>query len=142
MHDIENNINELIKSLDKSNLIYTDLISDGYHTFESLYYQRCVLFAFICNQNKNLAWKSKKHSDGTMYDNYFIVGINTPEGQYTYHYDLKYWYYFDVKELENAPEWDGHTENDCFERMFSLLDWKDRFKSKYIEVPCEGSING
>lgn len=142
MHDIENNINELIRSLDKSNLIYTDLISDGYHTFESLYYQRCVLFAFICNQNKNIAWKSKKHADGTMYDNYFIVGINTPEGQYTYHYDLKYWYYFDVKELENAPEWDGHTENDCFQRMFSLLDWKDRFKSKYMGVPCEESING
>lgn len=141
MHDIENNINELIKSLDKSNLIYTDLISDGYHTFESLYYQRFVLFAFICNQNKNLAWKSKKHADGTMYDNYFIVGINTPKGQYTYHYDLKYWYYFAVKELENAPEWDGHTENDCFERMFSLLDWKDRFKSKYMGVPCEASIN-
>lgn len=126
MHDIENNINELIKNLDKSNLIYTDLISDGYHTFESLYYQRCVLFAFICNQNKTLAWKSKKHSDGTMYDNYFIVGINTPNGQYTYHYDLKYWYYFNVKELENAPEWDGHTEYDCFDRLFSLLDFLER----------------
>jgi len=135
MNNIENNINELIKSLDKSNLIYTDLISDGYHTFESLYYQRCVLFAFICNQNKNISWKSKKHSDGTMYDNYFIVGIKTPEGQYTYHYDLKYWYYFDVIELENAPVWDGHTENDCFERLFSLLDWHDYYKSKYMAVP-------
>jgi hypothetical protein len=70
-----------------------------------------------------------------MYDNYFIVGIKTPEGQYTYHYDLKYWYYFDVIELENAPVWDGHTENDCFERLFSLLDWHDYYKSKYMAVP-------
>ena len=95
-------------------------ISDGSHTFDELYYHRMVLFSIICNQNKELAWKSKLHHDGTMYDNYFIVGITTPEGDYTYHYDLEYWDMFNVKELEKAPEWDGHKPKDIT-RLYSLL---------------------
>lgn len=95
-------------------------ISDGYHTFDELYYHRMVLFAMLCNTYKQKAWKSLKHSDGTMFDNYFIVGITTPRGNYTYHYDDQYWDYFEVKELEYAPEWDGHKPSDI-ERLFTLL---------------------
>lgn len=106
-------INKKIKKLKDKNLINEELISDTFHTFESLYFQRCILFATICNQNKHIAWKSKKHSDGTMFKDYFIVGINTLKGTYTYHYHKQYWPYFeDIKELDYAPEWDGHTEND------------------------------
>lgn len=86
--------------------------SDGYHTFNELYYHRMILFAVICNQNKEKAWKSKLHADGTMYDNYFIVGITTDEGDYTYHYHLDYWDYFNVSEIPNSPEWDGHKPED------------------------------
>ncbi|WP_249685952.1 hypothetical protein, partial [Bacillus velezensis] len=74
-----------------------------------LYLHRMVLFAARCKKNKSISWKSKKHHDDTMYDNYFIVGIDTPNGQLTYHYHLKHWNMFDVKELDNAPAWDGHT---------------------------------
>jgi hypothetical protein len=95
-------------------------ISDGYHTFDELYYHRMVLFAMVCNTYKQKAWKSLKHSDGTMFDNYFIVGITTPRGNYTYHYDEQYWDYFEVKELDSAPEWDGHKPSDI-ERLFTLL---------------------
>ena len=35
-------------------------LSDGFHTFNSLYYQRAILFATIVNTYKELAWKSKK----------------------------------------------------------------------------------
>lgn len=94
--------------------------SDGYHTFDELYYHRMVLFSIICNQNKNLAWKSMKHHDGTMYENYFIVGISTPEGDYTYHYDIRDWNYFNVKELERAPKWDGHKPSDIT-RLLTLV---------------------
>ena len=114
-------INELILRLKEKDMIETDLISDGYHTFDNLYFQRCILFAFICNQNKNISWKSKKHDDGSMYDNYFIVGIDTPKGSYTYHYHMQYWDYFKIKELKKAPKWDGHTEADVVDRLFSLL---------------------
>lgn len=95
-------------------------ISDGYHTFDELYWHRMVLFAVICNTHIQRAWKSWKHHDGTMYDDYFIVGVNTPKGQYSYHYHKDNWDYFDVKELEFAPEWDGHQPKDI-NRLLSLL---------------------
>lgn len=94
--------------------------SDGYHTFDELYHHRMILFSIICNQNKDLAWKSMKHHDGTMYENYFIVGISTPEGDYTYHYDIRDWNYFNVKELEKAPKWDGHNPSDIT-RLLTLV---------------------
>ena len=94
--------------------------SDGCHTFNELYFQRMKLFAVICNQNKKFAWKSKLHDDGTMFDNYFICGITTPEGDYTYHYHMEFWeHYKDIKEIPNAPKWDGHTEKDV-DRLVSL----------------------
>lgn len=95
--------------------------SDGYHTFNELYHHRAILFSVICNQNKEIAWKSKFHHDGSMYDDMFIVGINTPQGPATYHYHIDpYWDYFDVTELPNAPEWDGHTPDDALKRLRSL----------------------
>lgn len=95
--------------------------SDGYHTFNELYHHRAVLFSVICNARPDIAWKSKKHHDGTMYDGMFIVGIDTPEGQATYHYDIKpYWRMFRVKELEFAPKWDGHTPDEAIRRIGTL----------------------
>jgi len=98
----------------------TDKTSDGYHTFDELYYHRMILFSVICNQNKERAWKSWLHADGTMYEDYFIVGINTPDGDYSYHYHKDHWSKFDVKELKNAPVWDGHKSEDV-DRLLSLL---------------------
>lgn len=92
--------------------------SDGYHTFNELYHHRAVLFAFIVAICPKHSWKSKHHHDGSMYDGMFIVGINTPEGQATYHYDLDpYWDYFSCKEVDTAPEWDGHTPAQAIERI-------------------------
>ncbi|GIN67086.1 hypothetical protein FKN04_13020 [Bacillus glycinifermentans] len=96
------------------------LISDGYHTFDELYYHRMILFSVICNTYKDKAWKSWKHDDGTMFDDYFIVGIETTHGHYTYHYHKDYWELFDVKKLEFAPKWDGHKPEDI-DRLFSLI---------------------
>ena len=98
-------------------------LSDGYHTFNQLYHQRAVLFASIVKQNKNKAWKSFKHSDGKYcFDSngeWFIVGIDTPQGSYTYHYAKEYWDMFDCQKLECGKEWDGHTEEDVT-RLLSL----------------------
>lgn|GEM_PF-784010 len=115
----ESTINELIKN----NHIVTDNISDGHHTFGELYHHRAILFSVICNQNRHLAWKSKKHEDGTMYDGMFIVGIETPEGQATYHYDVAlYWDKFEVREEEYSPKWDGHTPDEAIERIGMIKD--------------------
>ena len=95
--------------------------SDGYHTFNELYHHRALLFSVIVSQFKDIAWKSKQHHDGTMYDGMFIVGVNTLQGQATYHYDVEpYWNMFNCKELEKAPEWDGHTAEQAIERIASL----------------------
>lgn len=95
------------------------IVSDGYHTFDELYYHRMMLFAVICKAHKERAWKSWQHHDGTMYYDYFIVGITTEQGDYTYHYHKDHWNKFDVRELERAPEWDGHKPDDI-DRLLTL----------------------
>lgn len=121
-------------------------ISDGYHTFNDLYHQRAVLFAALCNIFPNYSWKSWKHHDGEKcfgVDDWFIVGIETPKGPYTYHYEKKYWDMFKCAELDKAPKWDGHTDKDV-ERVLSLAEcnfglfethllWKHEIK-KYPEI--------
>jgi len=98
-----------------------DDLSDGFHTFRQLYYQRMMLFAVIVRQNKDKAWKSLRHEDGELCfgGGWFIVGIDTPEGSYTYHYEDNYYSLFDCEELERGKHWDGHTEKDVT-RLLSL----------------------
>jgi len=98
-----------------------DDLSDGFHTFRQLYYQRMMLFAVIVKQNHDRAWKSLRHEDGELCfgGGWFIVGIDTPDGSYTYHYEDNYWSLFDCVELERGKHWDGHTEKDVT-RLLSL----------------------
>ena len=96
-------------------------VSDGYHTFNELYLHRNTLFSVLCNTYRSDAWKSMRHADGSMYDDYFIAGIQTPAGMVTYHIELLHWDLFDVPELERAPEYDGHTSADVLDRLPSLL---------------------
>ena len=98
-----------------------DDLSDGFHTFRQLYYQRMMLFATIVKQNKNKAWKSLRHEDGELCfgGGWFIVGVDTPEGSYTYHYEDNFYSLFDCEELERGKHWDGHTEKDVT-RLLSL----------------------
>lgn len=107
-------------------------LSDGFHTFNELYHHRAILFSVICNIFKDIAWKSKKHDTGDMFDGMFIVGIQTPFGQATYHYDIDpYWDLFQVKELPNAPKWDGHTPDDAIKRISTLTI------NNVISLPCK-----
>lgn len=117
---------------------------DGYHTFGELYEHRYRIFISLCRgiyginrlgkavakhqkMDENLMpfidlWRSKLHSDGTMFHDSFVVGIHKEKGeQITYHFPLKMWdeFYF-IEELERAPEWDGHTPDDVVERLKHL----------------------
>ena len=121
MYHTTGSINDLIVLMcEKDKNFNTDEISDRSHNFGQLYRDRMVLFSITCAHHKEKSWKSKLHDDGTMFDNYFIVGINTPEGQFTYHYHNDCWDSFDVEVLEHAPKWDGHTSDDIV-RLLSLL---------------------
>lgn len=93
-------------------------MSDGYHTFDELYYHRTALFACLVSiQPRQMAFKSRVHADGTMYPGYFIAGIYTSRGWCTYHVEDKWWPLFDCSELIKAPEWDGHTPSDAIHRL-------------------------
>lgn len=114
-------INSAIDLINNPSLLVTGDTSDGYHTFNELYHHRAVLFSVIVKAFPDRAWKSRKHHDGSMYDGMFIVGIETPNGQASYHYDINpYWDMFQCKELEYAPEWDGHTPAQAIERIGKL----------------------
>lgn len=119
-------------------------MSDGYHTFNGLYYQRLVLFAALVKAHKDKAWKSWKHEDGESCfgGGWFIVGIDTPRGSYTYHYEVKYWNWFDCVELPVAKHWDGHTEEDVT-RLLSLDvrsvvrgRWVDHQQGRWVYAKC------
>lgn len=109
----EQAINILIKDSD------TNQISDGYHTFGEMYEHRIALFIALCYERAVRAWKSKRHSDGSTIEGWFILGLNSlPGEQITYHLPESKWGEVNFcEELETAPEWDGHTSADVIERL-------------------------
>ena len=120
-----NNINKNIEKMKELHPRYSaGEVSDGFHTFNELYDHRALLFAALVNSTfRDIAWKSKQHNDPAypMYEGMFIVGIDTPIGQATYHYDVDpYWDMFHCKELERAPKYDGHSPADAVERIFQM----------------------
>ncbi len=106
----------IIERLKKRETINQDT-SDGYHTFRELYEHRRVLTKSLFNLDKRNCWKSWLHDDSTMFDEYFIVGIETKNGMATYHYHKDFWEEFNCKEVENAQAWDGHTSTDAINRI-------------------------
>jgi hypothetical protein len=115
----------------KNNGIDTNKISDGYHTFGELYEHRITLFIALLRKidkeynNKNIpspVWKSEVHSDGSVWDGWFILGIfSDPGSQITYHLPTYKWAEckFAIA-LDKAPEWDGHTSEDVLKRLQAL----------------------
>ena len=93
-------------------------ISDGYHTFNELYQHRCVLFACLMKSHPELSWKSKKHSDGSEWEGWFIAGMRLPTGDVTYHLPADMWELLgSIDTLELGVVWDGHTSADVVTRL-------------------------
>ena len=117
-------INWLIKFLK----VDTNQINDGYHSFGNLYEHRIELFIALCREygdnlyNERTVWKSKKHSDGSSIEGWFILGIGTKKGnQITYHIPLSYWEkLYDITTLSQAPKFDGHNSRDVIKRLKKL----------------------
>lgn len=106
--------------------IDTSQVSDGYHTFGELYEHRIVLFIALCRFVQQFGtasvWRSRIHSDGTSFDGWFVLGIFERKGlQITYHLPNTRWQECDfAKQLDCAPEFDGHTPSDVLERLKKL----------------------
>lgn len=116
----------------------TGSTSDGYHTFDELYYYRLLYNAnlvntIIYNNSKFSAdfrlpiniYKSYKHSDGELCfgGGWFVVVMETPFGQITNHYENKYYDMFCCPGVDVAPVWDGHTPQQAAERLDKLNDY-------------------
>lgn len=115
-------INKEIQELKKSG-INIDAISDGYHTIGEYKDMRNHWLISTLNSNPEISWKSKKHYDeknDPMFNGDFIAGIETPKGMATQHLKLKYWDLLNVKELYNAPKYDGYSEEDVKIRIMSI----------------------
>ena len=112
-------------------------VSDGYHTFNELYYYRMLYNAAFFNGlafYDNWAdgnWhvdfdvhKSKRHSTGEecFGGGWFIVMAELPTGQISNHYEMKYWDLFKIPEKEFANTWDGHTPQQAAERLKNYLE--------------------
>lgn len=118
-----NDVKDIIDSLQQEQ---TDMgeVSDGYHTFNELYYYRMLYNAAFFNLlPKEWVHKSKKHHTGEecFGGGWFIVMANLPTGQVSNHYELKDWDLFQVPEKEFADEWDGHTPQEASERLRKYL---------------------
>ena len=113
-------------------------MSDGYHTFADLYEQRLILSAALAKNNPH-AWKSKRHEDGSVPfgGGWFIMGFDTGEGCYTYHYELKDWDLFQCEELDKGKPWDGHTSKDV-RRLLSIpaADVSTVRHAKWVDNHC------
>lgn len=107
----------------------TDEVSDGYHTFGELYDHRRALTAALAKATPG-SYRSKAHhpEDDPMFEGgYFIVGIPTPTGFITYHYQLKHWEDFDaLSELAHAPKWDGAPPSATIYRLLNMAKPKSR----------------
>jgi len=133
MPDNSQSINEIIIGMKDAQILNTKKVSDKWHTFGELYMQRMYLFSIICSQNKDIAWKSRKHFDeenDPMFNGDFVVGLNTPKGSASYHFKIEFWELFDVPEISRAPEYDEYTPMEALERFVSIVEPKATKKIK------------
>lgn len=116
----------------------TGSTSDGYHTFDELYYYRLLYNAALVNTIMYMRYKnglnndinipiikSYRHSDGELCfgGGWFIVVMETPFGQITNHYENKYWHMFNCPSQHQVWEYDGHTPQQAAERLYALNDY-------------------
>lgn len=117
-------------------------ISDGYHTFNELYYYRMLYNAAFFNLlPKEWVHKSKKHHTGEecFGGGWFIVMAELPTGQISNHYEMKDWDLFDIPEKDVADEWDGHTPQEAAERLHNYLLEKQAEQKKSYDT-CDSSM--
>jgi hypothetical protein len=98
-------------------------VSDGYHTIAELYMHRHALWLNLIAlmDADDVTWKSRVHSDGTMFEGFFISGCELPTGRVTYHLPVGCWDFCAGRELEAAPVHDGHDSLDTVCRLVEMI---------------------
>ena len=121
-------INEMIAKL--PSMEEANKVSDGYHTFGEVYQHRVVLYLLLCKvlqKQGYYLWRSKFHDDKSCIEGYFLLGVNTKEGeQITYHIRNHHWNSTDfANTLAVGPKYDGHTPQDVVTRLVNILECLD-----------------
>lgn len=115
---VSGNIDSLVQTKNTLTIKGDIKVSDSYHEFDELYAHRIILFLCLMKSHKDISWKSRLHDDGTSLDGWFIAGMNIPSGTITYHISDNFWNMVDdIKTLEKAPTFDGHTSDDVIRRL-------------------------
>lgn len=91
----------------------TNDVSDGYHTFGELYQHRTMLWILIVKYHVNSGGRAYKFHH---YDGWFVLGIETADGQISYHVPESQWGLCDFV-TERTVEFDGHTSDDVLHRL-------------------------
>ena len=146
MNEYEKSLNRLIVALKDGGVISTKNISDKWHTFQDLYDHRMAFTIALCNAMHTIniledsaaydnavmeefipttyCYKSKRHHDNDndpMFEGSFIVVIESPQGQISYHYKLAEWDKFRIEERYEPNVYDGHTPADTIVRLTNLF---------------------
>lgn len=93
--------------------------SDGFHTHNELYEYRLLYNAHAANEwarhGTYPVTKSWRHHDGTecLGGGWFIVVATLPDGQVSNHYRAQDWELFNVPEVEQSPQHDGHDSREA-----------------------------
>lgn len=127
--ETEEQAKDYFKRFKQTEDLYKNVEMD-WHTPHELYEHRYTLFrALVFTQHRLRSWMSKQHHDGTMFEDSFIVGLNTPDGPVTYHLPLSWWDRFvGITEYEKAPEWDGCTPEEGLVRLNKIVDYVQRYE--------------
>lgn len=123
-------INELIQTWkEPQGFLNPGMISDGYHTFDELYEHRIILYIALLQQLDNTGfarpWMTKMHSNGEVWEGWFILGVYDKEGeQITYHLPNIYWHACTefALPITKAPKYDGHSSDDVLIRLAGLIN--------------------
>jgi len=85
--------------------------SDGYHTFNELYDHRALLWINLC-LHYDRCYLIKEH-----YEGWFLLGMETGNGQISYHCPNKYLYLVEDLIPEREIKFDGHTSDNVLDRL-------------------------
>lgn len=123
-------LNEITSILRDNGTLDLNLLGDGHHSFADLYRQKRKLFALICQDYPDLAWKSKSDIFGQLEsEDKFLVGLNTPLGPTGYVLDDRYFDEFEVETLERAPISKDEVHQNVLPKLASVKI--RQFKKKY-----------
>ena len=105
-------------------LIDADSDNDKY-SYIDLYDENIILLALWLNDNPTVsAYKAKFNFDDCidfMFDNSFILGIDTPKGLITYKIKLDYWDMFNVQEIPYSHVYNKDKPAEVREKLEAVL---------------------